>query len=112
MPLDLVILAISCGKNEYTGQAFNHSFYFTRIDGNNQVLSCAEEITKEQLLEIMDNKIEEIEESIEKESLLLLKEQLIEQTFGPAIIKGLLENLHAHPHCKYLAYLLRQYYNF
>ncbi len=71
-----------------------------------------EEVTKEQILEIMEQKIEEIEEPIEKESLILLKQQLLEPTFGPAIVKGLLENIRNHPHCKWISYLLRNYYEF
>ncbi|MGX2961079.1 TetR/AcrR family transcriptional regulator [Peribacillus sp. JNUCC 23] len=71
-----------------------------------------EEITKEQILEIMEKKIEEIDESIEKESLILLKQQLLEPTLSPAIVKGLLENIRNHPHCKWISYLLRRYYEF
>jgi AcrR family transcriptional regulator len=71
-----------------------------------------EEVTKEQILEIMEQKIEEIEESIEKESLILLRQQLLEPTLSPAIVKGLLENLRSHPHCKWISYLLRKYYAF
>ncbi|MFJ7849131.1 TetR/AcrR family transcriptional regulator [Peribacillus sp. NPDC097206] len=112
IPLDLVRLSQSLV--EKTNILARHSTIPFISQELTEIISpvMCEEMTKEQLLDLMDNKIEEIEESIEKESLLLLKEQLIEQTFGPAIIKGLLENLHAHPHCKYLAYLLRQYYNF
>ena len=36
-----------------------------------------EEITKEQLLEIMEQTIDEMKESIEKESLVLLKQELL-----------------------------------
>ncbi|MGE7662937.1 TetR/AcrR family transcriptional regulator [Peribacillus sp. NPDC097197] len=112
IPLDLVRLSQSLV--EKTNILARHSTIPFISQELTEIISpvMCEEMTKEQLLDLMDNKIEEIEESIEKESLLLLKEQLIEQTYGPAIIKGLLENLHAHPHCKYLAYLLRQYYNF
>lgn len=69
-----------------------------------------EEVTKEQILEIMEQKIAEIEEGIEKESVILLKQQLLEPSFGPAIVKGLLENIRNHPHCKWIAYLLRNHY--
>ncbi|MFC6603926.1 TetR family transcriptional regulator [Ectobacillus funiculus] len=69
-----------------------------------------EEVTKEQILAIMEQKIAEIEEGIEKESLILLKQQLLEPSFGPAIVKGLLENIRNHPHCKWIAYLLRNHY--
>lgn len=71
-----------------------------------------EEVTREQLIEIMEQKIEEIEESIEKESLILLQQQLLEPTLVPAIVKGLLENIRNHPHCKWISYLLRRYYHF
>ncbi|MFJ7974380.1 TetR/AcrR family transcriptional regulator [Peribacillus sp. NPDC096379] len=71
-----------------------------------------EDVTKEQILENIEQKIEEIDESIEKESLILLKQQLLEPTLSPAIVKGLLENIRNHPHCKWISYLLRRYYEF
>lgn len=71
-----------------------------------------EETTKEQTLKIIEQSIEEIEESIERESLILLKQQLLEPTLSPALVKGLLENIRTHPHCKWVAYLLRGYFGF
>ena len=71
-----------------------------------------EAVTKEQILDIMELKIEEIEESIEKESLVLLQQHLLEPTLSPAIVKGLVENIRNHPHCKWISYLLRSYYEF
>ena len=71
-----------------------------------------EEESKEQILEMMEQKIEEMEEPIEKESLILLKQQLLEPTLSPAIVKGLLENIRNHPHCKWISYLLRRYFEF
>ncbi|MFS0646656.1 TetR/AcrR family transcriptional regulator [Siminovitchia sp. 179-K 8D1 HS] len=69
------------------------------------------EATKEQILEIIDEKMEEMEESIEKESLVLLRQQLLEPAFTSlAIVKGLLENIRNHPHCKWISYLLRRYW--
>jgi hypothetical protein len=65
-----------------------------------------EDLTKEQILLLMDQEIEEMEESVEKESLVLLKQQLHEPTFGRAIIKGLLENIRNHPQTKWISYLL------
>lgn len=65
-----------------------------------------EDLTKEQILVILDQEIEEMEESVEKESLVLLKQQLHELTFGRAIIKGLLENIRNHPQTKWISYLL------
>lgn len=71
-----------------------------------------EETTKEQILEIIEQNIKEIEDSIEKESLILLKQQLLKPTLSPALVKGLLENIRNHPHCKWVAYLLRNYFGF
>ena len=69
-----------------------------------------EEITKEKIFDIMEQRIAEMEESVEKESLLLLKQHLIEPTYSPAIVKGLLGNIRNHPHCKWISYLLRHYF--
>lgn len=69
-----------------------------------------EDVKKEQVLEIIKLKIDEMEESIEKESLILLKDHLLEPTLPPAIVKGLLENILNHPHCKWISYLLRRYF--
>lgn len=69
-------------------------------------------ITKEKLLTLIDQKISEIDEEIERESLVLLKQELLEPSLGCAIIKGLLENIRNHPQCKWIRYLLANYFNF
>lgn len=69
-----------------------------------------EEVTQGEILEILEQNIAEIEESIEKESLLLLQQQLLEPTLSRAIVKGLLENIRTHPHCKWVSYLLQDYF--
>ena len=71
-----------------------------------------EEITSEHLIEIIEKILDEIDESIEKESLILLKEQLKEPSFNRAIIKGLIENIRHHSHCKWISYLLLHYFKF
>lgn len=70
------------------------------------------QITKDSLLEMLGQKITEIEEPIQKESLVLLKEHLIGPALSPAIVKGLIENIRNHPHGKWLSYLLRNYFEF
>jgi AcrR family transcriptional regulator len=71
-----------------------------------------DEVTKEQILELMEQKLVELEDSIEKESLILLKQQLLEPTLSPVLVKGLLENIRNHPHCKWIGFLLRRYFEF
>ncbi|MCC3358115.1 TetR/AcrR family transcriptional regulator [Bacillus sp. REN16] len=69
------------------------------------------EVTKEQIVSLIEEKVKEMDDSIVKESLLLLQEQTLDQTYSLAIIKGLLENIRNHPHCKWIAYLLGRYFD-
>jgi len=69
-----------------------------------------EEIRKHHILDILDKIIDEFEDSIEKESLQLLKQELIEPSLSRAIVKGLLENIRERNECKLVSYLLRRYY--
>lgn len=68
------------------------------------------ELQMEQLLEALNQVINELEDSLEKDSLILLKQELQEPSFPPAIINGLLENIRNHSQCKWIAYLLRDYF--
>lgn len=78
---------------------------------NHNMLGCTKnEVTQEELLEILQQRIAEMDESIEKDSLILLEEHLQEPTYSPAIVHGLIENIRKHPHCKWIAYLLQNYY--
>lgn len=68
-----------------------------------------EKTTKDQLINLINQKIPEIEnDPIITESLELLKQNLINPTLSPAIIKGLHANIQNHPHTKWIAYLLTQ----
>lgn len=69
-----------------------------------------EEVTTEQLLEIIDQYLNEAEEPFEKESLSLLKQHLVEPSLSPALVEGLLKNIHGYPNCKWVAFLLRNYF--
>jgi AcrR family transcriptional regulator len=70
-----------------------------------------EDLTKDQILLLINQEIEEMDESVEKESLVLLIEQMHERTFGRAIIKGLLENIRKSPQTKWISYLLGSFFN-
>ncbi|AXI07777.1 TetR family transcriptional regulator [Oceanobacillus zhaokaii] len=71
-----------------------------------------EDVTEEKLLEIIEKTIVEMKDSIEKDSLVLLKEELVEPALSPAIIKGLIENIRNQPECRWIAYLLQNFYSF
>ncbi len=68
------------------------------------------EITKEQLISLLEEKVKEMEDSIEKESLLLLQEQVNKRTYSPAIINGLLLNVRNNPHCKWISHILSSHF--
>lgn len=69
-----------------------------------------EDVTKEQILELIQQELVEMEESIEQESLILLKQELLEPTLPRAIVKGLLENIRNHPQTKWISYIMRIFY--
>lgn len=112
LPMDLNLLSLSLV--EKTNLLASHaSIPFISQEMMQVVMEpFDEEVKKEQILDIMEQKIEEIEEPIEKESLILLKQHLLEPTLSPAIVKGLIENIRKHPHGKSISYLLRSYYEF
>lgn len=107
VPLDLELLSRSLvEKTEIVAKHTTLPFVTEDLLG----LCTEPESTKEHLLDVLEQKINELEDSIERESLVLLKEQLHKPTFGPAIVKGLLENIRNHPHCKWVSYLLQNYF--
>lgn len=67
------------------------------------------EITKGQLLEVLEQSLNEAEEPLEQESLSLLKQHLLEPSLSPALVEGLLKNIQGYPNCKWIAFLLRNY---
>ena len=112
VPLDLQVLSESLvEKTTLLAQHMTVPFV-TKELGQMLKQPIKEEGTKEQLRKIIEQKTEEMEESIEKESLLLLRQELLEPSQPPAVVKGLLENIRNHPHCKWIAYLLREYFGF
>ncbi|RLL47130.1 TetR/AcrR family transcriptional regulator [Oceanobacillus piezotolerans] len=73
--------------------------------------SC-ENYSKDEICTLIQQELQEMEESIEKDSLILLKEDLSNPKLSPALLNGLLENIRHHPQCKWISYLLRSYYAF
>ena len=70
-----------------------------------------EDISEEQLLELIEQKIQKMNNAIVKESLGLIQQHIINPSLSPAIVHGLLENIHQNPECKWIAYLLRRHLN-
>ncbi|WP_042354111.1 TetR/AcrR family transcriptional regulator [Bacillus rubiinfantis] len=110
IPLDLELLAQSLvEKTNVLARNMNSPFISADLY---QIVKqpLTEEISQEKLLGIIVQKVAELEDSVEKESLDLLRGQVLHPSLPPAIVKGLLENIRQHPHCKWVAYLLRGYF--
>jgi len=114
VPLDLGLLSKSLV--EKTNLLAHHTTIPFITEEMNSLLKqpLNQAVTPEQLLEILEKKIEEIEGPVEKESLRLLRQQLLEPTptYSSAIVRGLIENIRTHPHCKWIAFLLRRHFQF
>ncbi|MFS0690227.1 TetR/AcrR family transcriptional regulator [Sporosarcina sp. 179-K 8C2 HS] len=110
LPIDLDLLAQSLvEKTNLLAENMTISFISDDlIQMIDQPLN--EERTLDQIVEIVEKNIEDMEDSIEKESLILLKQELLKPSMHPAIVKGLLENIRQHPHCKWVAFLLRRHF--
>ncbi|KML44155.1 TetR/AcrR family transcriptional regulator [Cytobacillus firmus] len=110
VPLDLDILCQSLA--EKTDLLAKHSAIPFITDELYDTFRKAghEEMTDGQMIEIMAQKIEELEDSIEKESLILLKKDVQERSLSPAIIQGLISNIRNSPQSRWIASLLLNYY--
>ena len=69
-------------------------------------------VTKEQLVEQLNEvMLEMTEEPLIEESLLLLKDHLINPTLKPVFVQGLLNTIRKNNQCKWIAYLYQEYSN-
>ncbi|MGN4126396.1 TetR/AcrR family transcriptional regulator [Lysinibacillus sphaericus] len=113
LPLDLDQLARSLA--EKTDIIARHTTIPFITEELIQLVSkpCEQEfITKESLLHLIEQSIEMLEESIERESLELLKEQVEQTTYSTPIIKGLIENIRLRQDCQWVAYVINKYFKF
>ena len=65
--------------------------------------------SKEQVIDMLVQKISDTDDALIRESLELLKKDLLEPTLISAIIQGLLKNLRDHTHYKWTAYLYENF---
>ncbi|MCL1695663.1 MULTISPECIES: TetR/AcrR family transcriptional regulator [unclassified Lysinibacillus] len=70
-----------------------------------------EKVSQESLLELIEQYLNGLEESIERESLELLKFQVENPTYSKPILKGLIENIRLQPDYRWVAYVIAKYFN-
>ena len=69
-------------------------------------------VTMEKLLEqLNENIVEMAEDPLIEESLILLKEHLVQPSLKPVLIQGLLNTIRKNNRCKWVAYLYQEYLN-
>ncbi|KAF0824105.1 TetR/AcrR family transcriptional regulator [Cytobacillus firmus] len=110
LPLDLDILCQSLAEKTDLLAKYSEIPFITDELYDTFRKAGHEEMTDGQMIEIMTQKIEELEDSIEKESLILLKKDVQERSLSPAIIQGLIANIRNSPQGRWIASLLLNYY--
>ncbi|MFF5995825.1 TetR/AcrR family transcriptional regulator [Lysinibacillus sp. KU-BSD001] len=67
--------------------------------------ASAVSLTKEELILFLEKKLEEIDDSVVHESIEILHQHLLSPSLSPAVEQGLLKNLRANSHSKWIAYM-------
>ena len=62
-------------------------------------------LAKDELIDFLNTKLEEIDDALLHESIELLRNHLINPVLSPAIEQGLLRNLRSNAHSKWIAYI-------
>lgn len=110
MPLDLDQLAKSLAEKTDIIARFTTIPFITEDLVQFVSKPCEQEISKETLLQLMEQHISNMEESIERESMVLLKDQVENPTYSMPILKGLVENIRVEPAYNWVAYVLTKYF--
>lgn len=111
IPLDIKKLAVSLVEktdalaHHMTVPGITEDYYLLLQGSREKVL------TEEKLLQLLDDTILVLDESVEKESLQLLKKELRDPVLSKAVVAGLLKNIKNHPSSKRVSYLLQMYWD-
>ncbi|MFJ7734263.1 TetR/AcrR family transcriptional regulator [Lysinibacillus sp. NPDC097231] len=110
IPLDLELLAKSLAEKTEIIARYTTIPFITKDLIQLTAKPCDEEVSQESLLELIEQHLDGLEESIERESLELLKYQVENPTYSKAILKGLIENIRLQPDYKWVAYVMAKYF--
>lgn len=111
IPLDLELLAKSLAeKTEIIARHTTIPFITEELVRLTEK-PCDEEVSQESLLELIEQHLDGLEDTIERESLELLKDQVENPTYSKPILKGLIENIRLQPDYRWVAYVLAKYFN-
>jgi AcrR family transcriptional regulator len=111
IPLDLDQLAKSLAEKTEILARYTTIPFITEELVQLTAQPCYEEISQESLLELIEQHLDGLEDTIERESLELLKYQVENPTYSKPILKGLIENIRLQPDYKWVAYVIAKYFN-
>lgn len=111
-PLDLDLLSKSLAeKTNLLAEHATIPFITRELNQAMKQPFHKDEVSTEQIIEMIEQNLAGMEESIEKESLVLLKHELLNPSLRPALVTGLIQNIRHHPQCKWIAHLLSKHLN-
>ena len=67
--------------------------------------SCSIKLTKDELIQFLQQKITEFDDTLIQDSIEILRNHLVNPSLSPALEQGLLKNLRANSHSKWIAYI-------
>ncbi|GLC87625.1 TetR/AcrR family transcriptional regulator [Lysinibacillus piscis] len=111
IPLDLEHLAKSLAEKTRIIAEHTTTPFITESLVQIMAAPYEQEIAQNTLVQLIEQSIASIEDSIARESLQLLKEQIETTTYNRAILKGLLANIRQHPESSWVAYVLAKYFH-
>ncbi|MFC9538535.1 TetR/AcrR family transcriptional regulator [Lysinibacillus sp. NPDC056959] len=111
IPLDLELLAKSLAEKTEIIARHTTIPFITEELIQLTAKPCNEEVSQESLLELIEQHLDGLEDSIERESLELLKLQVENTTYSKPILKGLIENIRLQPDHRWVAYVIAKYFN-
>ncbi|MGE7113000.1 TetR/AcrR family transcriptional regulator [Lysinibacillus sp. NPDC047702] len=110
MPLDLDQLAKSLAEKTDIIARFTTIPFITEDLVQFVSKPCEQEISKETILQLIEQNIINMEESIVRESMVLLKDQVENPIYSMPILKGLVENIRVEPAYNWVAYVIAKYF--
>lgn len=78
---------------------------FFSVEWMREMNTCSIKLTKNELIQFLQQKRTEFDDTLIQDSIELLRNHLVNPSLSPALEQGLLKNLRANSHSKWIAYI-------
>lgn len=78
---------------------------FFPVEWLREMNTCSIKLTKHELIQFLQQKRTEFDDNLIQDSIEILRDHLVNPSLSPALEQGLLKNLRAHSHSKWIAYI-------